>query len=156
MSDIYVQRLRAIRAEKESVENGLRLVLSRWDDLRPRSAAQPGSLKQEDFRSAVQKAEGTYLVRLHAEFEGILKDHLTTNHNGTVHLPKDPKIDWLISKTFKAEKLSIDPNLRQKIELVRDSRNRIAHADRSLVLPVPFNDALSWFVRVVSSLPDPR
>ena len=94
-------------------------------------------------------------MRLYAEFEGLLKDHLATNHP-TVVLPRKPKVDEVIAAVVKAENLSVDPTLRRKINDVRDYRNSIAHSAREIVLFVRFSEALRALNTFVAKLPDPR
>ena len=99
--------------------------------------------------------EKTYFIRLFAEWEGILKTHLATNHP-TVSVPDKPKVDGLISAILKAEGISIDPNLRIKLILARDYRNYLVHTSTKTVNDVAFSDARSWFNLFVAKLPAPR
>ena len=96
----------------------------------------------------------TYFVRLYAEFEGILKDHLATNHPAVV-VPDKPKVDKLISLRVKAEGFTLDPALRHKMETVRDYRNSVAHHVRASAPSVTLVDALSSLNRFLARLPDP-
>ena len=98
--------------------------------------------------------EVTYFVRLYAEFEGILKDHLATNHPAVV-VPDKPKVDKLISLRVKAEGFTLDPALRHKMETVRDYRNSVAHRVRASAPSVTLVDALSSLNRFLARLPDP-
>ncbi len=66
-----------------------------------------GDLKPKDFVLANQNLEATYFIRLYAEFEGILKDHLATNHS-RIKVPEKPRVDWLISRVIQAESISLE------------------------------------------------
>lgn len=96
----------------------------------------------------------TYLIRLYAEFEGILKMHLASNHP-SLHLLDKPKIDWLISRVVRAEGLSVERPLRVRLDAVRDFRNSVAHQSLP-VAPVSFGDALSALNTFLARLPDPK
>ena len=98
--------------------------------------------------------ELTYFVRLYAEFEGILKDHLATNHP-TIMISDKPKVDKLISLVMKAEGFTSDPILRRKMDNVRDYRNSIAHRTRASSPSVTFVDALSSLNKFLARLPEP-
>jgi len=109
---------------------------------------------RKDFDDAARNLEITYFIRLFAEFEGILKDHLTTNHP-LVTVSDNPKVDWLISRVMRVESLTIDPALRRQIDLVRSYRNSIAHRSNAAAV-VTFNNALARLNRFLDKLPDPR
>lgn len=99
--------------------------------------------------------EATYFIRLYAEFEGILKDHLATNHPA-VRVPDKPKVDWLINRVIRAESIAIEPPLRAKMNAVRDYRNALAHRKQKIVPGiVTFTDALSRLNTFLARLPEP-
>lgn len=103
---------------------------------------------------ASRNAEQTYFIRLYAEFEGILKDHLATNHSH-VRVPDKPKVDWLISRVLQLEGISLEQPLRLRLDLVRDYRNSIAHRTRRVIRIVSMNDALSVLNTFLARLPEP-
>ena len=111
MSNIYIQRLRGVQREFNSAREAIRYVQRNWQryDI---YADLPG-LKPANFEEAGRNAEVTYFVRLYAEFEGILKDHLATNHPA-VAVPDKPKVDKLIGLVAKAEGFILDSALRHK------------------------------------------
>lgn len=152
MSQVYLARLRQIRDEFNATVEALRYVSRHWNAANI-AAEIPPNISPRHFESALSHAEVTFFVRLHAEFEGILKDHLTVNHG--VSLPTNPKIDWLISQTTKQENITLDSVLRQKLNEVRELRNVIAHSGRQSLGALRFQDALSRINAFISRLPDP-
>lgn len=153
MSGTYIYRLRAIQFELAAAREALSFVERHWqshgiyreiDLLRPR-----------DFAQASRHIEETYLIRLYAEFEGVLKDHLTVNRPH-IQLPDRPRVDWLLSRVEQTENISVELPLRQRMNLVRDYRNSIAHQDQRRVLYVAFDDALSILNTFLARLPDPN
>jgi len=158
VSDVYIRRLRSVQAEFNAARVALFFTIRNWQryDIGGEPDVTDLRLKPGQFERAQERVEETYFVRMYAEFEGILKDHLTTNHP-KVSVPDRPKVDQLISAVLKAEKVTIDPALRAKLDAVRDYRNSIAHsARRPGAVFVPFVDALSRLNTFVDKLPDPR
>ena len=107
-----------------------------------------------DLAQAGQNVEATYIIRLFAEFEGVLKDHLATNHPH-VSVPTRPRVDWLINRAVQVESLAIDPLLRRNMDAVRDYRNSIAHRKRTPAPAIPLVAVLSTLNTFVAKLPDP-
>ncbi len=152
MSNQYIQRLRAVRGEFEAAKQGIAYVNRNWDQ---RDIARDVSgVTPKDFRRVNEYLFATYLIRLSAEFEGILKYHLTSNHS-SVSVPKDAKVDWLISKVSKAENFKVDQNLRANLEKVRTYRNGFAHSGQMPPATFTFDSALSWFNTFLDKLPEP-
>jgi len=98
MSDLYIQRLRGVQTELAAVRAALTYVERNWQ--RQDIYLDVAVLTPADFVQAVRRTEATYFIRLYAEFEGVLKDHLATNHP-QVPLPDKPKVDWLISRVIQ-------------------------------------------------------
>ena len=111
-------------------------------------------LKPSHLDEAGGHVEATYFIRLYAEFEGILKDHLDTNHP-SVPVPDKPKVDWLISRVIRTETLTADTILRRKMDRLRDYRNSIAHRTRATIPAITLVDALSSLNTFLAKLPDP-
>jgi hypothetical protein len=107
-----------------------------------------------NFKRAGEYVFATYLIRLSAEFEGILKHHLVSNHPD-VAVSKDAKVDWLVSRVLKAEGLKLDAVLRSNLKSVRDFRNGFAHSGLMPPATFTFDAALSWFNTFLAKLPDP-
>ena len=155
MSNYHVERLRAIDTQRKSVRASLAFVLGNWE--RKNLHAEIQSYTPENFRQAQADLDAVYFVRLYAEFEGLLKDHIVTNHPAAAaDLSPKPKVDDVIAAVVKAEPISIEVPLRTRIDTVRDFRNSIAHSTRGTVVHVSFEDALSALNAFVARLHDPR
>ena len=152
MSRRYIQRLRAVRSEYEAAKQGIAYVNRNWDQYN--IAQDVSGVTPKDFRRVNEYLFATYLIRLSAEFEGILKYHLTANHPSVV-TPKDAKVDWLISKVSKTENFKVDRNLRENLERVRTYRNNFAHSGQLPPATFAFASALSWFNTFLDRLPEP-
>lgn len=125
MSDRYRYRLQTVLAEFDAAREALRYVSRNWQ--KQDVAAGIGNVTLHDLLQAGLRVEATYFIRLYAEFEDILKDHLATNHP-LVRVPDRPKVD----------------------------QHSIAHSKRKAVPAVPFTDALACLGRFTAMLPDPR
>ena len=156
MSRQYILRLRAVRGEFEAAKQGISYVNKKWDQ--HGIARDVSGVTPKDFRRVNEYVNeylfATYLIRLSAEFEGILKSHLTSNHP-TVLIPKDAKVDWLTSKVSKQEAFKVDRSLRDNLEKVRTYRNYFAHSDQLPPATFTFDSALSWFNTSLDRLPEP-
>jgi len=156
MSDEYIRRLRQVRTELDATRFSLSLALRTWHTVIVQSAVISTSdrpVARKDLESAAGRLENTYFVRLSAEFEGILKDHLTTNHPA-IRLPNDAKVDWLVARVRRAEKLRLPAVLLFNLSQVRAYRNAIAHRGIAAV-PVLFDEALRYYNFFLARLPDP-
>ena len=74
MSNQYIQRLRAVRGEFEAAKQGMAYINKKWDQhdiARDISGATP-----KDFKRVNNYLFATYLIRLSAEFEGILSGQI--------------------------------------------------------------------------------
>lgn len=152
MSSRYIQRLRAVRSEYEAAKQGIAYVNKKWDQ--HGIARDVSGVTPKDFRRVNEYLFATYLIRLSAEFEGILKYHLTSNHP-SVTIPKDAKVDWLISKVSNQETFKVDQNLRENLEKVRTYRNNFVHSGQLPPATFTFDSALSWFNTFLDKLPEP-
>lgn len=152
MNAVYVQRLRSVQAEYNAASAAISYVNRHWQ--RQNIPQEVGRLKPGDFVRANENLESTYLIRLYAEFEGILKDHLATNH-ATTRVPDKPKVDWLIKRVAQTEDVSVEMALRIKMDALRDYRNSITHHTRHFAPFVSLNDALSSLNTFVARLPNP-
>lgn len=152
MSDLYIQRLRGVQTEIAAARAALIYIERSWQrqDIYPDIAV----LTPEDFVQAARRAEATYFIRLYAEAEGILKDHLATNHP-QVPVPDKPQVDWLISRVIQLEGMTLVPPLRRRRDAVRDYRNLIAHRHARPAALVLFDDGLSVLNAFLARLPKP-
>lgn len=122
MSNAYIERMRRIQAEFNATRECLIYVTRNWQ----KKDIQLERALPQDVAQAERNIEATYLIRLYAEFEGILKDHLATNHP-RIKIPDKPRVDWLISRVIQAEGVSLEQPLRVRMDDARDYRNSVAH-----------------------------
>lgn len=152
MSSTYIRRLRGVQTEFEAAKQALAYVERHWQQ--QIIYQEVPRLSPRDFAQASHNIEQTYFIRLYAEFEGVLKDHLTTNHP-FVKVPDKPVIDWLIRRTVQAETLTVHPALRLKLDAVRNYRNAIAHHGRGSTPAITLVAALSTLNTFLAKLPEP-
>jgi hypothetical protein len=152
MSSVYIERLRAVLRELDTARESLLYVNRNWQRNNI-FQEMPGQSAQQ-FIQTEQNVEVTYFVRLYAEFEGILKDHLATNHP-QIRVLNKPKVDWLIGRIVQLENIPIEQPLRLKMDDVRDYRNSIAHRSRRAASLMTFGNALSALNTFLARLPDP-
>lgn len=152
MSDRYIQRLRAVRGEFEATRQGIAFVNQNWDKYS--IYLDVDGVMPKNFQRAAEYVFATYLIRLSAEFEGLLKLHLASNHP-SISVKKDAKVDWLIRRVSKAESFDVDTKLRANLEKVRKYRNDFAHSGQLPLSTFTFDSALSWFNTFLAKLPDP-
>ena len=152
MSNRYIQRLRSVRGEYEAARQGLAFVNQNWHKYNIYQEIY--DVTPANFRRAAEYMFATYLIRLSAEFEGILKYHITSNHPD-IAVPKDAKVDWLISRVSKAEGFKVNPTLRAQLDKTRKYRNDFVHSGQLPVSAFTFESALSWFNTFLAGLPDP-
>ena len=123
MSEVYIRRLRSIQMEFNAAREAIGYVKRNWQ--KQSIFEEMPRLKPSHLNEAGGRVVATYFIRLYAEFEGILKDHLETNHPA-VAVPDKPKVDWLISRVIRIDTLTADAILRRKMDRLRDYRNSIA------------------------------
>lgn len=152
VSNQYIQKLRAIRGEYEAARQGVAFIIRNWHG--HNIYQDMDGIAPANFHRAREYLFATYLIRLSAEFEGILKNHLTSNHP-SISIPQDAKVDWLISQVSKNEGFKVDANLRINMEKVRKYRNDFVHSGQVPTPTYTFDSALSWFNTFLANLPDP-
>lgn len=150
MSEGYIQRLRSIQTDFNSAREAIGYIQRNWD--KHNIHTEILLLKPASFEKAGRNVETTYFISLYAEFEGILKDHLSLHHPH-IPVPAKPKVDWLIGQVTRAEQIAIDPILRRKMDNVRDYRNSLAHRTRAAVPAITFADALSVLNTFLAKIP---
>ena len=131
MSDIYVQGLRGVQTEFNAAKEGVTYVEQHWQ--RQAIYLEVPLLSPRGFAQTSRRLEQTYFIRLFAEFEGILKDHLASNHPSAVVSSKST-VDWLIRHTI---------------------RNTVAHSGRNPAPAITLAAALSTLDTFLARLPEP-
>jgi hypothetical protein len=96
MSVEFIRRLRRIEDKFIAVCEAVRFFSANWQK-HPNLKAS-----SRDFKLADDNLEKTYIIRLFAEFEGILKEHLETSAPG-VKMPDKPGAEWLISRVMRVQ-----------------------------------------------------
>ncbi len=152
MSRVYIQRLRGIEAEFRVAQDAMSYVSRHWQT--QNISQEITRISPRDIIRAEQNVESAHFIRLYAEFEGILKDHLATNH-WRVRVPAKPKIDWLLSRVVQVETISVEAALRMNLDNARDFRNSIAHRTHAVGVFITFGTALATLNTFLARLPDP-
>ena len=160
MSSIYIERLRRVSREYEALRQAVVYVINNWQQQDIYNKIQ--GITPQDFKRTVDSLERTYFIRLFAEFEGILKDHLDTNYStvlwkGKPRADKRDKIDVNenITLVVKHDNIKQVEGERQRLLDIRNYRNSIAHFNSTAPAIVTFNDALSRLNTFLAKLPDP-
>ncbi len=161
MSNVHTQRLRAVNREYEAAREAVGYVVNNWD-AQDIYNEMPG-LTLPNFKATNAMLERTYFIRLFAEFEGILKDHLDTNHpaarwKGSLRIAVRDKIEVNenITLVLRENGLTIPTDERQRLLDVRGYRNSIAHLNLTTPPIITFGDALSRLNTFVAKLPAPN
>lgn len=155
MSDVYLHRLRRVLGEYEAARGAIAFLLNKWSQ----QGFSDGStgLSFPLLEEAALNVERTYFIRLYAEFEGILKDHLLSNHPSRAFAETErPRVDEVIARVVRVEPLTVNPKLRDKLDRARDYRNSIAHSRRTPVPLVSINDAVAALGKFLDMLAEPR
>jgi hypothetical protein len=154
MGDLHVQRLRKVRGEYDTVRVCGRFVAANQHDQRVLTVLRPSEggilVLPRDLERTELALEKKYLVRLWAEFEGLLKDHLRERRPAVV-IPDSPRVQWLISMTFKSP-LSLSRQHLSMLTNIRKYRNDLVHSEDG-ASTVTFREALSCLSNAVSRLP---
>lgn len=154
MSDVFVQRLRAVRDEYDAAREALSYIIRNWQkhDI---YAEMVSSLTPKHFNNAANNLEAIFIIRLFTTFEGILKEHLAKNHP-RISVPEDARVVWLIDRVATRRPPHITTQLRVEVHKVRKYRNALVHADNVAVSRIIFNDALAQLAKYCDKLPEPH
>jgi hypothetical protein len=154
VSDLYVRRLGRIREEYQAAAGALAYVSVYWrtHNIFNFRALEVSSL--EDVRRAADDLETTFLIRLFAAFEGILKEHLAKNHPGA-RVAEDVSAAWLIDRVSALQRPRIVDPLRARVHDVRRYRNYLVHPGGPMPAFVQLSEALGRLTRFVDRLPSP-
>ncbi|GEM_PF-1471177 len=154
MSQAYLRRLQEVNDDLLIVLEISVFVCDSWHRQNISSAFPRRSLAH--IREAAGGLETAYFVRLTAEFEGILKDHLRTNHPQIVFPAnrRDWTVDWFLRRVIQQDNVPVSPELRRHLDEIRNYRNAIAHGNAA-VLPLTFREALRRYNTFMDRLPEP-
>lgn len=160
MSRLYIERLRVVSREYNAVQQAVGYVIINWDAQNIDRKIK--GVTPRDFRNANTLLERTYLIRLFAEFKGILKDHLDTNHSSArwrgrhrAEMRDKLEVDENITLVVRENKLRLAAGERQRLLAIRQYRNSIAHLNSTVPSVITFGDALSRLNAFLAKLPEP-
>ncbi len=154
MSATYTRQLRKIGRELLAAKGALNYAGRNWDR---RDLASDSGLREigpQDIRNAADNLEATFIIRLFATFEGILKEHLAHQHPG-IAVPEDARAVWLIDRVAVLQPSPISALLRQRVHDVRKYRNVLVHANSVLLSRMTFAEPLARLITYPIKLPEP-
>lgn len=139
-------RIKAVERECRLTQLGLvRLDAdARVDSAILRDAGSVGGSRA--LGDAIRNAEGTYLIRMFAEFENALRSYWRTLRP-TVPVTRD-LVDGVASQRRVGDGLRLD------VHRVRNYRNQLVHEFESGADPVPIADARGHLNRFLRRLPE--
>jgi hypothetical protein len=146
MSHRLIQRLNTVGDEFEAARSALLLTTGRWPILHQWEEVTGQRLAS--FQLAERNLEATYVVRLFAEFEAILRAQYPHSRPGR---PVPRRSFNLINSL--GSRYAIPAPMMVEVHRIREFRHSIAHADPGAP-PVSFTDALSWLNRYLACIPD--
>ena len=137
-------QLRRVRNELNASRHALSEVLRLWDD----AALHPPAdgLTPRDMRLCSEHLDLTYVLRLFAAFEALVRDYWRLGIGRDTRPDLEPLLDSI------ARRRGMDEVTRNAVQELRVFRNRIMHEDLR-VLRFAFSECASRFARFVSWLP---
>ncbi len=153
MSRFHAKRLLTVTKAYQAAIDAITCVILHYDDQLIQQRV--GNTSKHTFAVALKSLEDTYTVRLFAEFEGVLRDHLRSNHP-SVKMRRDVRVSYLLQRILQRDNIVLDPVLRAQFELLRETRNTIAHQSPQRIAGVSFIDAQKCLARIVDKLPEPH
>lgn len=152
MSRVLVHRLSTVRDEFDATRKALAHVNRNWQRLN--IAGDMVGLSRERFDRTARAVETIVMIRLFSTFEGVLKEHLASNH-AHIAVPDDAQSVWLINRAANLQTPHIGRPLVDRIHAIRLYRSRLVHPAGVIANPITFVEALSALARYCDRLPDP-
>ena len=143
MGHVAVRALKATDDEFEATLAALLYVLREWSPLHSAPEFMNQSLGQ--VRRARLNLERTYLIRLFARFEGLLRDHLRETMPGRQPTSARGLIDRVGTRS------RVDTAVLEEAHRVREYRNCLAH-DRPPPVNLAFGEARSRLCRFLGRI----
>jgi hypothetical protein len=140
-----IRQLKAVREEYDTARAALAFTKRQWPVVHAEPELQGGTFRA--LERTVENLEATYIARLFAEFEAVLRRHYAHVRPGR----RIPGSDGLINGLGAHYRIPAEQ--REQAHRVRRFRHSVAHADPGPDL-VPFVDALSWLNQFLSFIPD--
>ena len=107
-------------------------------------------LTRHDIQRSLENLTITYLVRLFAEFEAILRDHLISIG---LRLSSETTSFRLIDSAYRQYRTTISPILYQRVHNIRTIRNRMAHQNEpDMGISIAIEAVLADLSRFVAKL----
>jgi hypothetical protein len=141
--DEWPSRIKAIEREFSAVRLGTARLLSQAQ-IDP--TILRGGFQIRDIGHAAERLEGTYLIRLYAEFETGLRKYWETFR------PTHPRMEDLIDSIASRQKIPYD--LIVGVHAVRNFRNSLVHEREGVIEPVTLSDAQRRLCRYFGRLPE--
>lgn len=145
MSYLHIQQLASVRHELDAARVAIAYVERNKSKLNDEPEVRDVAVKH--IRLALNNLEDTYIIRLFAEFEGILRDHLPPRAGH----PDRRAIYDLINRVALRHRIP-DP-MRDAVQDVREYRNLLAHRGNAHARTIAFQSALSILNRYLDRLP---
>jgi hypothetical protein len=144
--DQWIEWIRAVEREGELVAVALVVLEGRLRQ--DPSMLQQYGLEHADFSAGARHREGTYVIRVFAEFESGLREAWERAFGETTH----PKIVDLL-QAFAA-RCRIPPQRLTDADQVRAYRNSLVHAHDAETEELPLDRVRRYLCRFFSYLPD--
>lgn len=154
MSSVYIRRLKDIGDEFIATRGALAYVGRNWQKHSLYNDTDLQAVGPQDVLNAAANIERTFIIRLFAAFEGMLKDHLAQQHPD-IAVSDDASVAFLIDRVATLQTPHISNPLRQSVHEVRRYRNALVHSSPVTVTPLTFTQARSRLNTYLDKLPEP-
>lgn len=145
MSHFHTQRLVKIRQEYQAVATAVSYVAQEWNKAHHHEIIRVSRVEISQINLAQRSLSDTYIVRAFSEFEGNLREEITSSG-----LKVPYKAEALINRAASMRKIPND--IRLNAHIVRAFRNAVVHQNAAAGVPLSFGAALSSLNRFVASL----
>ena len=102
--------------------------------------------KPRDLTAAVERLEGTYVMRMFAEFETAIRSYWRT-----IKPKARTPVEVMLNRV--ADRLTVPTNVRLSVHSVREYRNHLVHERDQDLDPVAIKDARHWLATYLARLP---
>lgn len=146
------QVFRRLKATCREYEVVLDATVRVRDAVRANEISAPPKTSLRDYESAIVQLESTYLVRLWAEFESMLRSyrrHRVGNANDSIRA-----FDLVNWAQGIEEGRKVDAGMRDLVHEVREYRNSLVHERDDLADSVDIEEARQRLSLYLSKLPD--
>ena len=149
MKYVHLEQLQSIRDDYIAARLSLEYVEQAWEQLQGEPFTSGLRLRQ--IKQSLARLEGTYIVKLFAEFEGILRGYLTAARPG--RRLRRTRVELVINSV--ALRLRVPDAIRDRVHLVRTYRNALTHPTDEEAEVVSFQQAVSYLNHFLVWLPPP-